>query len=275
LEVRAGETAQTWEQDARAAGEVRESIGGVDEPCLDRMLRVFQDVPTGSLGSEDGADDRTVAPWNAVGEARLKARGTAGWSLVSDRAKAWMQRAEKGVACLSLPDCLPCRPALGQRSALAIGQRVRQARQERTQAQEVLARRQGQSPAAHDAPQAQAVVEARQGRGDALGRGAPHLSGPLGAPLAPAAPMQPLGLRSPNRRPGSTPTACGGGGDRRLRPAPSVGGPSRHQDHGPTAGACPRRPGRLLVARRPARCGACSRSPLGSPWGHECVLPLV
>ncbi len=46
LEATAVETAETWEQDAGAAGEVREMIGGVEATFLERMMVVFQDVPT-------------------------------------------------------------------------------------------------------------------------------------------------------------------------------------------------------------------------------------
>jgi len=61
LEVAVVETAQTWEQGAVAAGEVREVIGGVDETFLERMMLVFKDLPTGFLVLEDVADDRTFA----------------------------------------------------------------------------------------------------------------------------------------------------------------------------------------------------------------------
>ena len=46
LEATIVATAETWEQEAVAAGEVRESIGGVDETFLEGMMLVFQDLPT-------------------------------------------------------------------------------------------------------------------------------------------------------------------------------------------------------------------------------------
>ena len=88
LEATAVATVETWEQDASAAGEVREILGGVDATFLERMMVVFQDLPTGYLVLEDVADDRTFATWHAVVEARLRALGTEVLSLVSDRAKA-------------------------------------------------------------------------------------------------------------------------------------------------------------------------------------------
>ena len=87
---------------------MREIIGGVDETFLERLMLVLQDVPTGYLVLEDVADDRTFATWKALVEARLKALGTAGLSLVSDRAKALIQLAEQGLECLSMPDVFPC-----------------------------------------------------------------------------------------------------------------------------------------------------------------------
>jgi hypothetical protein len=73
LETSAVETAVTWEQAASAAGEGREIIGGVDETFLERMMVVFQDLPTGYLVLEDVADDRTFATWHTLVDARLKA----------------------------------------------------------------------------------------------------------------------------------------------------------------------------------------------------------
>ena len=46
--------------------------------------------------------------------------------------------------------------------SLPIGQRLRQARQELTKAQEALARRQGQHQAAQEVSEAKALVDARQ-----------------------------------------------------------------------------------------------------------------
>jgi len=53
LAVTIVETARTWEQDGVAAGEVREIIGAVDETFLEKMMLVFQDVPTGYIVQEE------------------------------------------------------------------------------------------------------------------------------------------------------------------------------------------------------------------------------
>ena len=155
------ETAQVWEQEGVAGGEVRESIGAVDETCLEQMILVFQDGPTGSMVQEEVADDRPYPTWKALVDERLQALGTSVLYVVSDRAKALIQRAEQGFACLSRPDFFPCMPDIVQSYALALGRRVRHAPQELLEAQEALARPQGRSHAAPAAPEAPAVVATR------------------------------------------------------------------------------------------------------------------
>jgi hypothetical protein len=162
LEATLLETAETWEQDGCAGGEVREIIGAVDETFLERMILVFMDLSTGYLLLEEVAEDRTYATWQALVDARLKALGTHVLYLVSDRAKALIQLAEQGLECLSLPDFFHVVHDIIKSYSLAIGRRVRQAHQARTKAMETLARLQALPHTAHDAPEAQALIEARQ-----------------------------------------------------------------------------------------------------------------
>src|SRR5437870_342977 len=121
------ETAQGWEQDGVAGGEVREIIGAVDETFLDQMMLVFQDVPTGYIVQEAVADDRTYATWKALVDERLTALGTSVLYLVSDRAKALIQLAEKGLECLSMPDFFHLVHEIVKSYSLAVGRRLRQA----------------------------------------------------------------------------------------------------------------------------------------------------
>ena len=146
---RALETAGRWDTDGVRAGEVRESIGAVDETFLQQMMRAFQDVPTGYIVQEAVADDRSYATWKAVVDARRTALGTGVLSLVSDRAKALIQLAEKGLECLSMPDFFHVVHELIKSYSLAIGRCVRHAQLALTKAEEALARRQG---LAHGAP---------------------------------------------------------------------------------------------------------------------------
>src|SRR6185503_29131 len=88
--------------------------------------------------------------------------GTGVLYMVSDRAKALIQLAEKGLECLSMPDFFHVVHDIVKSYSLPMGQRLRQARQELTKAQEALARRQAQLPVVPDDPEAMAVVAARQ-----------------------------------------------------------------------------------------------------------------
>jgi hypothetical protein len=138
LAVTIVETAQAWEQDGVAAGEVREIIGAVDETFLEHMILVFQDVPTGYIVQEEVADDRTYATWKALVDERLKALGTSVLYLVSDRAKALIQLAEKGLECLSMPDFFHCVHEIVKSYSLAVGRRVSQAHKALKQAEALL-----------------------------------------------------------------------------------------------------------------------------------------
>src|SRR6266446_6538724 len=157
-----GETTQGWEQDGVAGGEVREMLGAVDEPFLEQMILVFQDVPTGYIVQEEVADNRTYATWKALVDERLQALSTSVLSLVSDRAKALIPLAEQGFKCLSMPDFFHCMPDIVQHDSLALGRRMRQAHTALLEAQEAWARLQGQPSAAQEAPAAQALVAMRQ-----------------------------------------------------------------------------------------------------------------
>jgi hypothetical protein len=156
------ETAEAWEQDGCAGGEMRELMGAVDETFLERMLLVLMDLATGSLLLEEVADDRTSTTWKALVEERLKALGTGGLSVVSDRAKALIQLAEQGLECLSMPDFFHVVHEIVQSYALAIGQRWRHAQQDLTKAKELLARHQERLQGKQATREARALVEARQ-----------------------------------------------------------------------------------------------------------------
>jgi hypothetical protein len=161
LEAARREMAGTWEPQGCADGEGRESIGAVDEPFFAPMILVFMDLKTGDLLQEEVAEDRTYLTWQALVEERLQALRTPVLSVVSDRAKALMQRAEQGRECLSMPAFFPCMHAIVKSSSLALGRRVRHAHKARREAQEALARLQGRPQAPHEPPDATAVVAMR------------------------------------------------------------------------------------------------------------------
>jgi len=76
LETVLRETAEAWEQDGCAGGEMREIIGAVDETFLERLRLVLMDLATGYLLLEEAADARTYPTRKALVEERLKALGT-------------------------------------------------------------------------------------------------------------------------------------------------------------------------------------------------------
>ena len=124
LETALLETAAAWEQDGHATGEVREIIGAVDETFLERMILICMDLTTGYLLFEEVAEDRSYVTWKALVDERLKALGTSVRYLVSDRAKALIQLAEKGLECLSMPDFFHVVHELIKSYSLAIGRRL-------------------------------------------------------------------------------------------------------------------------------------------------------
>jgi hypothetical protein len=162
LEAAILKTAEGWEQDGLAGGEVREIIGAVDETFLERMILVFMDLATGYLLLEEVADDRTYATWKTLVDERLKGLGTGVLYLVSDRAKALIQLAEQGLECLSMPDFFHVVHEIIKSYALALGRHLRHAHQEHKRATEALARLQGLPHTAQDALEATALVAARQ-----------------------------------------------------------------------------------------------------------------
>src|SRR5215475_10676152 len=154
LEAALLETAETWEQDGCAGGEMREIIGAVDETFLERMILVLMDLATGYLLLEEVADDRTYTTWKALVEERLKGLGTGMLYVVSDRAQALIQLAEQGLTCLSMPDFFHVVHEIVKSYSLALSQRWRHAQQELTKATEALAR-------------CQAMLQAAQAPGEA------------------------------------------------------------------------------------------------------------
>jgi hypothetical protein len=82
--------------------------------------------------------------------------------LVSDRAKALIQLAEKGLECLSMPDFFHVVHEIIKSYSLALGRHLRHAQQELKTAKEALAQLEGLPHAAYHEPKAKALVAARQ-----------------------------------------------------------------------------------------------------------------
>jgi len=146
------ETGQAWEQEGTAGGDLLEIIGAVDETFLEQLLLVFLDLPRGSGLREEAAADRRYAPWKALVDKRLEARGARVRSLVSDRAQALMQLAAQGLECLRIPAVFHLLHDIVKSYALALGRQVKRALHALETAETRLQRPQGGKPqgAAHD-----------------------------------------------------------------------------------------------------------------------------
>lgn len=140
LEATILETAATWEQDGVAMGEGQEIIGAVDETFLEQMVLILLDLKTGYVVLEATADDRSYATWKALVDQRLDALRAQVRYVVSDRAKALIQLAEKGLECLSMPDFFHLVHDIVKSYSLALGQRLKQTRQELQKAEDRLRR---------------------------------------------------------------------------------------------------------------------------------------
>ena len=138
LEATILETATTWEKDGVAMGAGQEIIGAVDETFLERMVLILLDLTTGYVVLEETADDRSYATWKALVDQRLDALKAQVRYVVSDRAKALIQLAEKGLECLSMPDFFHLVHDIVKSYSLALGQRRKQAHQELQKAEDRL-----------------------------------------------------------------------------------------------------------------------------------------
>jgi hypothetical protein len=132
------ETAAAWEKEGIAHGEIRPVIGAVDETFLQRMMLVFMDLATGYLLMEEVAVDRSFDTWFDRANERLTTFGTQVLSLVSDRAKALIKLAQKGLCCPSIPDLFHLGHDLAKGYSLAIFGHLRQAKRDLEQAKQCL-----------------------------------------------------------------------------------------------------------------------------------------
>jgi len=132
------ETAAAWEKEGIAHGEIRPVIGAVDETFLQRLMLVFMDLATGYLLLEEVAVDRSFDTWFDRANARLTTFGTQVLYLVSDRAKALIKLAQKGLCCPSIPDLFHLGHDLAKGYSLCIFGHLRQAKRDLEHAQQCL-----------------------------------------------------------------------------------------------------------------------------------------
>jgi Family of unknown function (DUF6399)/IclR helix-turn-helix domain len=132
------ESATAWETEGVAHGEIRPVIGAVDETFLQQMMLVFMDLATGYVLMEEVAADRSYHTWFDRTNERLTTLGTEVLYLVSDRAKALIKLAQKGLRCPSIPDLFHMGHDLATGYSLCIFGRLRQAKRELEQAKQCL-----------------------------------------------------------------------------------------------------------------------------------------
>ncbi len=150
-------TAKTWESEASVDGEVRDIIGAVDETFLEYMMLVLMDLHSGYILLEEVAEDRTYKTWKALVDQRLETLKCGVRYLVSDRAKALIQLAEKGFGCLSIPDFFHLVHELVKSYSLSIGRQLKQAQKALEKAEAVLEKARRRSP--EDCDDALAISE--------------------------------------------------------------------------------------------------------------------
>jgi Family of unknown function (DUF6399)/IclR helix-turn-helix domain len=143
------ETATAWEKEGVAHGEIRPVIGAVDETFLQRMMLVFMDLATGYVLLEEVAADRSFDTWYDRTNERLTTLGTEVLYMVSDRAKALITLAQKGLRCPSIPDLFHLGHDLAKGYSLAIFSRLRQAKRELEHARQRLETLQKNAQAEH------------------------------------------------------------------------------------------------------------------------------
>lgn len=132
------ESATAWETEGVAHGEIRPVIGAVDETFLQQMMLVFMDLATGYVLMEEVAADRSYHTWFDRTNERLTTLGTEVLYMVSDRAKALIKLAQKGLRCPSIPDLFHMGHDLAKGYSLCIFGRLRQAKRELEHAKQCL-----------------------------------------------------------------------------------------------------------------------------------------
>jgi Family of unknown function (DUF6399)/IclR helix-turn-helix domain len=132
------ESATAWEKEGVAHGEIRPVIGAVDETFLQQMMLVFMDLATGYVLMEEVAADRSYHTWFDRTNERLTTLGTEVLYMVSDRAKALLKLAQKGLRCPSIPELFHMGHDLAKGYSLCIFGRLRQAKRELEQAKQCL-----------------------------------------------------------------------------------------------------------------------------------------
>jgi hypothetical protein len=84
--------------------ELLKVVGGVDETFFEKMILIFMDLSSGYIFFEEESSDRSYTTWMEKVHYIVNKFGIKIEYIVSDRAKALIKLAVKGIECLSVPD---------------------------------------------------------------------------------------------------------------------------------------------------------------------------
>jgi len=84
--------------------ELLKVVGGVDETFFEKMILIFMDLSSGYIFFEEESQDRSYNTWMEKVHSIVNKFGIKIEYIVSDRAKALIKLAVKGLECLSIPD---------------------------------------------------------------------------------------------------------------------------------------------------------------------------
>lgn len=156
------ETTERWEREGLAHGQVGPIVGAVDETFLEQMMLVFIDLISGYVLHEEVAEDRSYETWFERVKTRLEPMKTRVLYLVSDRAKALIKLAQKGLECPSIPDLFHVLHDLVKGYSLAISRQLKAASQRLSQAQTHLDKCEASGACKAEVELAEAALEACQ-----------------------------------------------------------------------------------------------------------------
>ena len=120
------------------AGHRLEIIAGADETFFDQVVLVMMDLVSGYLVLEQVADNRTYDTWQERVRAAVRTVGLEVRYGVSDRAKAVIKLALKGLGCPSVPDLFHAVRDLAKVMGLSLGLKLAQVEEELIHAQQQL-----------------------------------------------------------------------------------------------------------------------------------------
>ena len=126
------------EQRLGQAGRRLEIIAGADETFFDQVILVMMDLGSGYLVLEETADNRTYDTWQERVQAAMTRVGLELKYLVSDRAKALIKLALKGLGCPSVPDLFHALRDLAKVMGVSLSLKLAQVEEKLMHAQQQL-----------------------------------------------------------------------------------------------------------------------------------------